>query len=79
MSEERLFHEALARPPAARAAFLDAACADQPQLRAAVEALLAAHEASGDLLDRPPAEPSDGPHPEKGRCRAVLLETLCLG
>ena len=54
MSEESLFHEALARPPAERAAFLDAACAGKAEMRAAVEALLAAHEASGSLLDRPP-------------------------
>ena len=39
MSEETLFHEALAKSPAERAAFLDAACAGQPGLRAAVEAL----------------------------------------
>ena len=56
MTEETLFHEALAKAPAERAAFLDAACAGQPELRAAVEALLAAHEASGDLLDRPPGQ-----------------------
>jgi hypothetical protein len=47
MTEETLFHEALAKPAGERAAFLDAACAGQPQLRAAVGALLAAHEASG--------------------------------
>jgi serine/threonine protein kinase/tetratricopeptide (TPR) repeat protein len=56
MGEETLFHEALTKPPRERAAFLEAACAGQPQLRAAVEALLAAHEQSGSLLDRPPAE-----------------------
>jgi tetratricopeptide (TPR) repeat protein len=56
MNEESLFAEALARSPEQRAAFLDGACAGQPQLRAAVEALLAAHEESGNLLDRPPAE-----------------------
>jgi hypothetical protein len=39
MSEESLFHEALAEPPAQRVAFLDAACAGQPELRAAAEAL----------------------------------------
>jgi non-specific serine/threonine protein kinase/serine/threonine-protein kinase len=55
MGEETLFHEALAKPPRERAAFLEAACAGQPQLRSAVEALLAAHEGSGSLLDRPPA------------------------
>ena len=53
MTEETLFHEALAKPPSERAGFLDNACAGQPQLRAAVEALLLAHEASGSLLDRP--------------------------
>jgi serine/threonine protein kinase len=52
MTEESLFHDALARPATERAAFLDGACAGQPQLRAAVEALLAAHAASGSLLDR---------------------------
>jgi serine/threonine protein kinase len=56
MTEETLFHESLARPPAERAAFLDAACAGRPELQAAVEALLAAHEASGNLLDRPLAD-----------------------
>jgi serine/threonine protein kinase/Flp pilus assembly protein TadD len=55
MTEETLFHETLAQPPAERAAFLDQVCAGQPELRAAVEALLAAHEAPGSLLDRPPS------------------------
>src|SRR5437868_362168 len=54
VSEESLFHQALAKSSAGRAAFLDAACAGQPELRAAVEALLAAHAASGSLPDRPP-------------------------
>jgi tetratricopeptide (TPR) repeat protein/tRNA A-37 threonylcarbamoyl transferase component Bud32 len=69
MSEETLFHQAMAHPASERAAFLDAACAGQPQLRAAVEALLAAHEASGSLLNRPPAAPGQtvdsGPAPEE--------------
>jgi tetratricopeptide (TPR) repeat protein/tRNA A-37 threonylcarbamoyl transferase component Bud32 len=42
MSEETLFHEALAKAtPGERAAFLDQACAGHPELRAAVEARLA--------------------------------------
>jgi eukaryotic-like serine/threonine-protein kinase len=54
MSEETLFHEALARSSLAeRAAFLDGACAGKPELRAAVEALLKAHEASGAFLNSP--------------------------
>jgi hypothetical protein len=69
MSEESLFHEALAKPAGERAAFLDAACAGQPELRAAVVALLEAHEGSGDLLDRPPADLGYTVDPEPGRDR----------
>ena len=58
MSEEALFHEALAIAPAERAAFLDAACLNQPALRQAVEALLAAHAASASLLDQPAVDPN---------------------
>jgi len=54
MSEETLFNQALLKPPPERAAFLEAACAGQPQLRPAVEALLAAHDKSGNVLDQPP-------------------------
>ena len=56
MIEKTLFQESLAKPPAERAAFLDKACGGQPQLRAAVEALLAAHEASGSFHSGPTAE-----------------------
>jgi WD40 repeat protein/serine/threonine protein kinase len=54
--EEALFAAALERPtPAERAAYLDGACGDDAALRARVEALLAAHEATGGALDVPPA------------------------
>ncbi len=57
MTEEALFHEALARTdPADRAAFLDANCPD-PGLRARVEALLAAHAGAGGFLGQP-ADPA---------------------
>jgi hypothetical protein len=66
MTEETLFHEVLAQPPAQRAAFLYAACAGQPELRAAVEGLLAAYEGTDSLLDHPgrasPVPDGDG-HP----------------
>ncbi len=52
MNEETLFEQALSRPPAERAGFLEQACEGRPELRAAVEALLAAHEKSGNILDR---------------------------
>ena len=40
---EALFHEALARAPADRPAFLAERCAGRPDLQAEVEALLRAH------------------------------------
>jgi hypothetical protein len=54
MTDESLFHEALLKADAQeRAAFLDLACAGQPELRAAVDARLAEHEAMGHFLERP--------------------------
>ena len=44
---EEIFAHAAALPAAERAAWLDAACAGQPELRAEVEALLRSHEAGG--------------------------------
>ena len=44
-TEETVFAEALEkREPQERAAFLDRVCADAPELRASVEALLSAYE-----------------------------------
>ena len=54
MTEETLFQDALSKSPDERAAFLEQACAGQPELRAAVEALLAAHDKSDNILDRSP-------------------------
>ncbi len=51
MNEETLFQEALSRPPDERAAFLEQECAGRPEALAAVEALLAAHDMSGNVLD----------------------------
>ena len=58
MNEESLFQDAKARPPAERTAFLDTACAGQPELRAAVETLLASSEAPGGFVILPPADPA---------------------
>jgi serine/threonine protein kinase len=57
MTEETLFQEALARSPDERAAFLALACAGQPELLAAVKALLAAHEQTSHFWGNPPADP----------------------
>jgi serine/threonine protein kinase/lipopolysaccharide biosynthesis regulator YciM len=65
MSEESIFVTALEKPtPAERAAYLQEACGSNDELRLRVEALLRAHERSGDLLDPPtpgarPTVPTD--------------------
>ncbi len=54
MNESQVFLGALQRAtPAERSAYLDEACAGQPQLRAAVEALLHAHASDPGFLQRP--------------------------
>src|SRR5262245_41994714 len=49
---EDLFHAALEREPAERAAFLAEACADDQSLLEAVNDLLAAHDQSWSLMDQ---------------------------
>src|SRR5271157_1711848 len=50
-SEETLFAAALqCATPAGRAAYLEGACAGQPELRRRLDELLAAHEQGGDRL-----------------------------
>jgi eukaryotic-like serine/threonine-protein kinase len=53
---DRLFEEALDRPPAERPAFLDAACAGDTALRREVERLLAADEQGAGFLTDAPTE-----------------------
>jgi serine/threonine protein kinase/formylglycine-generating enzyme required for sulfatase activity len=50
---EDLFHAALEREPDARATFLEAHCGDDPELRAEIEALLAADVGSTSFLETP--------------------------
>ena len=53
--EEELFEEALSkRSDVERAAFLDGACRDDPQLRARMEALLEGHLKAEGFLENPP-------------------------
>src|SRR5437763_12571483 len=47
---EALFEAALEREPAARAAFLDEACGDDPALRREVESLLAHQQPTGQFI-----------------------------
>jgi hypothetical protein len=51
-------------PGAARAAYLDAACREDAELRRRVEALLAAHERADEMLGAAAEEPRATPMPE---------------
>src|SRR5690242_12234722 len=63
MNDEEIFHQALAQAdPAERAAYLGRACADDPGLRASVEALLRASEGASGFLAGP--APGLGPRAE---------------
>jgi serine/threonine protein kinase/tetratricopeptide (TPR) repeat protein len=55
-----VFQSAVSHAPEARAAYLDAACADDRELRQEVESLLSAHEEAGSFLSRPAALEMDG-------------------
>ena len=65
MNEDSIFAAALEKSPEQRNAFLDGACADQPELRSNVEALLKAHERAGRFLAPSAAE-------EATACQAPL-------
>ena len=53
---DQLFHAALERPAASRAAFLDEACAGDEALRRELESLLGAHEETDGFFEAPPAD-----------------------
>src|SRR6187397_60612 len=57
MNEEEIFHEALARGPDERAAYLEQACAGDQPLRASVEGLLRANVGATGFMGRPAAGP----------------------
>ena len=60
MNESQIFANALGlADPAARRAYLDAACAADPDLRTAVEALLRARDSDPDFLEHPAATPAE--------------------
>ena len=64
---DRLFDEALDRPPDERTAFVEEACADRPRLRAELKSLLAAEDGADEFLEQeavsfaaPAYEPDEG-------------------
>jgi hypothetical protein len=72
-----LFLEASDLPsPAERAAYLDRECGGEPELRARVEALLAADDGAGGLSEPDVTGMSETTAPEsEGACRASVPET----
>lgn len=56
--KKRIFNEALALPPAQRAAFLDRACAGNAALRKSLGELLRAHDDAGSFLEAPGVNPA---------------------
>jgi serine/threonine protein kinase len=54
MNAEEIFHQALARPPDERPAFLDEACAGDEPLQQRVQTLLHAHDNPGSFLAQQP-------------------------
>src|SRR5688572_5675798 len=71
--EEAIFAEALDQSsPSERAAFLDRACGDRADVRARVEALLAAHDRAGPFLHSPPPGVTAGPDPLPERAGTTI-------
>ncbi|HNC22649.1 MAG TPA: serine/threonine-protein kinase [Opitutaceae bacterium] len=68
--EQQIFSDALEQPPGvARTAFLDAACAGQPELRARIETLLRAADSAGEFLSGAEAPVRDVPGDRISRYR----------
>jgi len=73
LPEESIFAQALEIGSAPdRAAFLERACGNNPSLRAEIEALLRAHDRSGDLLDLPERAPATRDEPINERPGTVI-------
>ena len=67
-----VFDEALLLEPSAREAYLDHACASDPELRPEVTRLLTAHQETRERLDTSPDLPPSAPDfPGTGRFRVV--------
>jgi len=71
-SAERLLVAALELLPEQRSAFLDKACPNAPELRRAVEALLADNDRAGNFLESPLLVPDNETNPSS-------VEPLSLG
>src|SRR5262245_8529367 len=59
--EVSIFGAVLEMDPSQRAAYLEKACADDPELRKRIEALLAVHDQAAGFLETPPAGAQGAP------------------
>src|SRR5947199_4885023 len=80
MTERDIFVAALQKEdPAERQAYLDEACAGQPELRKHVEDLLRLHDAAGSFLESPAADSaatgafSKAPEPSPGEVPGAMI------
>ncbi len=56
---KQVFHEALEKTGPERSRLVELACGDDRELRAQVQALLAAHDQAGEFLSSPTASEAD--------------------
>ena len=82
-NEETIYHEAVSKPPKERKAYIEAACGNDTELFARIEALLKAREVEDSFLEVPALDPdvtldsspiSEGPGTVIGRYK--LLEKI---
>jgi hypothetical protein len=57
-NEETIYYEAVSKPPKERKAYLKAACGDDAELLARIEALLKAREVEDSFLEVPDLDPN---------------------
>ncbi|HEX3314137.1 MAG TPA: serine/threonine-protein kinase, partial [Gemmataceae bacterium] len=79
MQESGIFKDAVKLPISDRAAFLDKVCGADAALRQEMDALLRAHELSGELMRRPPIADKTttcGPGPERPGMRVGPYKLL---
>jgi hypothetical protein len=74
-----LFDQAVTLSPAARGAFLDSACGDNPVLRTAIDRLLAAHDRAGSVFNSGTSDGTSGPGVPRTRAGATLDSGTRLG
>jgi serine/threonine protein kinase len=76
---EAIFFTALEKPASERAAFLDQACAGNPDLRARIEKMIKAQPHLGGFLDQPQPEGSANPQQTGAHDKSTASESTAYG